>query len=143
RPEKRARRSCARARVSESRSTPSRRPSGALRSRIASAWPPRPTVPSTQNPPGLTASSSRVSASKTGLCSSPTSDPEPRKGVAVLVGEGLLLEALQEALLVPHLEMVLHAQDADVARHGRRLAQELGQHDAALLVEAHALAEEV
>ena len=51
-----------------------RRPSGADAREDGLAWPPRPTVPSTYSPPGLTASSSSVSASRTGTW--PASDPD-------------------------------------------------------------------
>src|SRR6185295_6690347 len=125
-----------------------RRPSGALRRRISAACPPRPTVPSTYSPPGLTASSSMHSARRTGWCrgTAPldTSDPEPGKHAPVLVRERLLLaQALREPLLVQHREVVLQAEHAHLARHGRALAQELRQHDAPLLVHRHRLAEEV
>src|SRR5947209_11192650 len=144
-----ARRAPARARASASRSKATSRPPGALRRSTSSACPPRPTVPSTQRPPGLTASSSRASASRTGSWPrapslEPTSDPEPGEHAAVLLRERLLLEQpLGEPLLVPHREMVLEAEHAHVAHHARALAQELRQHHAPLLVHRHRLAEEV
>src|SRR5207245_1867984 len=75
---------------------------------------------------------------------SATSDPEPGEHAAVLVRERLLLEEpLGEALLVPHREVVLQAEHAHLARHGRALAEELRQHHASLLVHGDGLAEEV
>src|SRR4030042_648414 len=116
-----ARRALARSSVSPSRSRPRRRPSGALARSTAAAWPPRPTVPSTYVPPGLTARSSSASARRTGTW--PASDPMLREEPPVLVGERLLLEQpLLQALQVPHREVVLQAEDAHFARHGRAFA---------------------
>src|SRR5512144_571056 len=103
-------------RVSPSLSRPNRRPSGALARRMAAAWPPRPTVPSTHSPPGLTASSSSVSARRTLVW--PASDPILREEPPVLVRERLLLEQpLLQPLQVPDREVVLQPEHAHLALH--------------------------
>src|SRR5512145_1645081 len=138
----------ARACVSASRSTPMRRPVGALRFRISHACPARPSVPSTQRPPGLTASSSIASSRRTGACRvlpwGDASDPELRESTAVLLGEGFLLEEpLDEALLVPHREVVLQTENRNLACHGCRLAEQLRNENAPLAVDLGDLTEEV
>src|SRR5574341_34505 len=132
----------ARSSASASRSRPSRRPSGAVARSTASAWPPVPRVPSTHSPPGLTASSSSVSSSRTGTW--PASDSILREQPPVLVGERLLLEQpLLQALEVPDREVVLQPEDAHLTRHRRALAQQLRDQDPALAVERRRLAKEV
>src|SRR5688572_18221850 len=114
---------------------------------MAAAWPPSPRVPSTYRPPGFTASIARASARRTGSWARAMVvplDPEAGEHAAVVVGEGLLLEEpLLQPLLVPDREVVLQAEDAHLARHGRALAQQLRQHHATLLVHGRRLAEEV
>src|SRR5712692_4949890 len=87
---KRARTRRASASASGSTSSPRRRPDGAVRSRIASACPPAPTVPSRKRPPSRGSSWASTSARRTGSCSLPSrctsrapassrSDPEVRE----------------------------------------------------------------
>ena len=134
-----ARRRAARASVSPSRSMPSRRPSGALRRRISAgvaaeaqgavhveaARPHREQLQRFVEQDGAMRPRHQIPNSERTLPSSS-------------VNGSFLNSRSCEPLLVPDREVVLQAEDAHLARHGRGLAQQLGQHHAALLVHGDA-----
>src|ERR1700674_3819336 len=164
-----ASRPAARRSASGSRSRPTSRAAGP-RASSASACPPRPTVASTNSPPRSGASRSSDSRSSTGRCSTgvaadpepapagaegvppsfkgprPTavrraSDPSLAQGPEVLFGEGLLLQAAGEAVAVPHHQVIEVGADHHLAAHAGALAQDLGDQQAPLVVQARLLAE--
>src|ERR1700704_6486956 len=93
-----------------------------MRSRIASAWPPAPTVPSRKRPPSRGSSWASTSARRTGSCSLPSvpslsppptgvprSDPEVREVVCDLALD--VREVAPPASRLPDLEVVGVAND--------------------------------
>src|SRR5262249_4034971 len=142
----RARRRPARRIASGSRSTPNRRVSAGPPSRIRSACPPIPIVPSTTHPPRRGRKRNATSSIRTGRCACPsrsaTLDTLRRQPRAELVEPAarITLE-VGPALRIPHFEHLLHADDQHVLRESRALAIVRRDLNASLRIEQHVLPE--
>src|SRR5262245_54757123 len=143
---KRARRRPARRIASGSLSIPSRRVSEGPPSRIRSACPPIPIVPSTTHPPRRGRKRNATSSIRTGRCACPsrstTLDTLRRQPRAELVEPAarITLE-VGPALRVPHFEHLLHADDEHVLRESRTLPIVGRDLNASLRIEEHVLPE--
>src|SRR5262245_57865410 len=106
---------------------------------IAAVCPPRPSVASTYTPSGRGARNETTSAASTGSCSA--SDAKLRERSGVVIRKRLALQLRQEALVVPHLEVLHLAQHIHIARHAGGVAQPPRNEHAALLIQLAHLAE--
>src|SRR6266542_1619457 len=140
---KRARRSRARASASGSWSMPSRRVSAPPASNSRSACPPMPIVPSTTQPPCRGRKRNVTSSARTGRCAPSRSTLDALFGqlrLDVLDGRpDLVALVVREALAVPHLEALLHADDEGVLGQTLALAQIKRDLDSPLRIENHVL----
>src|SRR5262245_54960385 len=139
---KRARRRAACTSASGSRSMPSRRVSPPARSSSCSACPPKPTVPSTSQPPRRGRERNTTSSASTGVCDagsfwSRTLDAL-RGEIFPHVFERQAFTLLHvPASLIPDLEVVLRADDEHVLREPTTLAIVLWDLDASVRIEDH------